>query len=53
MDIVLDPDTVTDVEDPFVLDVRIVTDLGPGDRAAPCSTNDGCAATCASSCISN
>lgn len=42
----------TDTEDPFALDVRVVTDISPGDAVAPCDTNDGCAPTCASSCIS-
>ena len=37
--------------DPFELDVRVVTDLRPGE-APPCSTDDGCASTCASSCAS-
>lgn len=36
---------------PFELDVRIVTDR-PGDTTPGCSTENGCAATCASSCAS-
>ncbi|MBC6450908.1 FxLD family lantipeptide [Actinokineospora sp. HBU206404] len=42
--------------DDFDLDVAISTDLGTGDQAAAaaaCRTDDGCAATCASSCVSN
>jgi FxLD family lantipeptide len=41
-----------DADDDFVLDVVVVTDIGAGGVAAPCSTDDGCAATCASSCVS-
>lgn len=41
-------------EDVFALDVRVVTDSRTaGDVAVPCNTDDGCAATCASSCASN
>lgn len=36
----------------FALDVTVVTDVAPGQPAAPCTTNDGCASTCASSCVS-
>jgi len=43
----------TDAMDIFALDVRVVTDTGPGEAPTPCSTDDGCAATCASSCASN
>jgi FxLD family lantipeptide len=39
------------VGNPFELDVRVTTDL-PAGVAAPCSTDDGCASTCASSCAS-
>jgi FxLD family lantipeptide len=38
--------------DLFELDVQIVVDVQPGHAIAACSTNDGCAATCASSCAS-
>jgi FxLD family lantipeptide len=41
-----------DADDDFVLDVVVVTDIGAGGVAAPCSTDNGCAATCASSCVS-
>ena len=40
----------TDEEDVFALDLRITVDAGAD---VPCRTNDGCAATCASSCVSN
>lgn len=36
----------------FALDVRVVTDAGLGAVSAPCTTNDGCAPTCISSCAS-
>ncbi|GAA0591798.1 hypothetical protein GCM10010174_03580 [Kutzneria viridogrisea] len=42
--------TTTDSAE-FNLDLRIVTDEVPGMDAA-CTTNDGCAPTCASSCAS-
>ena len=35
----------------FELDVQVVPDVLP-ERNARCSTNDGCAPTCASSCLS-
>ncbi|GAA0908553.1 FxLD family lanthipeptide [Virgisporangium aurantiacum] len=44
---------MTDTEDIFTLDVRIVTDANVGDTGRGCDTSDGCAATCASSCVSN
>jgi FxLD family lantipeptide len=44
------PASTTD--DIFALDVRVVTDIGPG-VPTPCNTDDGCATTCASSCASN
>ena len=40
------------VEDPFDLDVRVITDVPSGHPQAPCTTNDGCAPTCASACVS-
>lgn len=43
------PNTVIDAD--FNLDLRITTDSGPTVDAA-CTTNDGCAPTCASSCAS-
>ncbi|WP_418155968.1 FxLD family lanthipeptide [Actinoalloteichus caeruleus] len=39
--------------DDFDLDVTIATDMGTGDPAPACNTDDGCAPTCASSCTSN
>jgi FxLD family lantipeptide len=38
--------------DPFALDVQVVADLTPDGAAGRCNTDDGCAATCASSCAS-
>jgi FxLD family lantipeptide len=40
-------------EDPFALDVQIVTDIPPGDPLFACGegTNDGCQPTCASACV--
>ncbi|MCP2274446.1 MULTISPECIES: FxLD family lanthipeptide [Actinokineospora] len=38
--------------DEFALDVQIVSDSPAGEPAA-CATDDGCASTCASSCVSN
>lgn len=53
-DDVLALETRIETEDVFALDVRIVTDISPGSSlVAPCNTDDGCAATCASSCASN
>lgn len=44
----------TDDEDAFALDLRVVVDVSTvSDAAVPCGTDDGCAATCASSCVSN
>jgi FxLD family lantipeptide len=47
--------TATDVvEDAFVLDVQVISNVPGGASAAiPCATDDGCATTCASSCSSN
>lgn len=40
-------------EDPFALDVQIVTDIPPGDPLFACGegTNDDCQPTCASACV--
>jgi len=38
--------------DPFALDVEIIVDRGATGAASRCTTNDGCAPTCASSCAS-
>lgn len=43
------PNAVIDAD--FDLDLRITTDSGPAVDEA-CTTNDGCAPTCASSCAS-
>ncbi len=46
-------DDITEANvNPFALDVQIVTDVRPGGVAEACTTNDGCAPTCASSCAS-
>ncbi len=46
-------DTQTaDIGDVFVLDVQVITDVPPNAAAVRCTTNDGCASTCASSCAS-
>jgi len=46
------PTAALDIEDAFVLDVRIIeerpADMGP----TACATDNGCAATCASACAS-
>ena len=39
-------------ENAFVLDVQVITDASSGAEAAACTTDDGCAPTCASSCAS-
>jgi FxLD family lantipeptide len=44
---------MTDTDDVFALDIRIVTDANVSDAGRACDTSDGCAATCASSCVSN
>jgi len=36
----------------FELDLEIMLDVPPGAAMEACTTNDGCAATCASSCAS-
>ena len=52
------PTTITietpTVEDPFVLDLRVITDIGASHPAAACGggTDDGCDPTCASACVS-
>lgn len=42
-----------DDADMFELDVQVITDVEPGELVAGCNTDDGCASTCASSCVSN
>jgi FxLD family lantipeptide len=44
---------ITELTDPFVLDVRVVTDIHASEVIAPCETDDGCGSTCASACTSN
>ncbi|WP_344876178.1 FxLD family lanthipeptide [Allokutzneria multivorans] len=39
--------------DPFGLDLMVITDVPDGHALSACTTNDGCAPSCASSCISN
>lgn len=45
----------TTIEDPFSLDLRIITDVPAGHPLAACKggTDDGCDPTCASACISD
>lgn len=43
---------LADLDAPFELDVRIVTDADPESPVA-CQTDDGCGTTCASACTSN
>jgi FxLD family lantipeptide len=40
-------------DDVFALDVHVVEDGTVGAAGRGCDTNDGCASTCASSCVSN
>jgi FxLD family lantipeptide len=44
---------IVDSVDMFDLDVQIIGDVEPGEAIAACHTDDGCATTCASSCVSN
>jgi FxLD family lantipeptide len=48
------PQTVetTEREDIFLLDVQVITEYDEAGANARCSTDDGCATTCASSCAS-
>jgi FxLD family lantipeptide len=39
-------------ENPFALDVQVITDVVPGAAAAACTSDDGCGSTCASACAS-
>ncbi|GAB2835511.1 FxLD family lanthipeptide [Streptomyces daliensis] len=39
-------------EDPFVLDVHVISDVRPDLLPTACSTDDGCKPSCASSCAS-
>ena len=43
--------TVEDVEDPFALDVQVITDVPPDHPLAACGTDDGCDPSCASACV--
>jgi len=49
-----DPSTVLEADetDEFRLDVQVTTDPAVGFVGRACTTNDGCAGTCASSCAS-
>jgi FxLD family lantipeptide len=40
-------------EDPFALDLQVITDTAVSDVQAPCQTDDGCGSTCPSACVSN
>jgi FxLD family lantipeptide len=39
-------------ENPFSLDVQIITDIPPGHAQRACQTDDGCDPSCASACVS-
>ncbi|MGH3783970.1 MAG: FxLD family lanthipeptide [Pseudonocardiaceae bacterium] len=41
-------------DNPFALDLRVITDVPPGHPLAACGngTDDGCDPTCASACVS-
>lgn len=43
----------TAAEDPFALDVQIITDVPPGHPLVGCkgNTDDGCDPSCASACV--
>ncbi|NJC73029.1 FxLD family lantipeptide [Planosporangium thailandense] len=41
-----------DIEEIFDLDVVVIPDADRVDAPVACGTSDGCAATCASSCVS-
>ncbi|MEU8007095.1 FxLD family lanthipeptide [Catellatospora sp. NPDC049111] len=43
----------TDEPDVFALDVTVTDDVPPGLDNKRCGTNDGCAGTCASSCVTH
>lgn len=49
MHTVLDP---ADIEEIFELDVVVIPDANRSEPPQACGTNDGCAPTCASSCVS-
>jgi FxLD family lantipeptide len=40
-------------EDVFVLDIVLTNDVPGGEQNKRCTTNDGCASTCASSCVTH
>lgn len=44
--------TAPDTKDPFVLDVRVITNLDPIDALCDCQTDDDCDPSCASACVS-
>ncbi|WP_163506579.1 FxLD family lanthipeptide [Fodinicola acaciae] len=52
MYVITETTSATDVDDTFTLDVQVTTEDQLRGVEAPCSTNDGCAASCASSCAS-
>ena len=43
---------VNEDEDPFAVELEIVTEVGAEMLPQACGTSDGCAPTCASSCVS-
>ena len=42
-----------DTEDVFVLDIQTTDDVSSAVDKRACTTNDGCAPTCASSCVTH
>ncbi|QKV90432.1 FxLD family lantipeptide [Streptomyces sp. NA02950] len=40
------------VDDAFVLDIHVISDVRPDLMPTACDTNDGCKKTCASACTS-
>jgi FxLD family lantipeptide len=44
---------VDTTEDVFALDIRLTNDVPGGEHNQRCTTNDGCAPTCASSCVTH
>jgi FxLD family lantipeptide len=49
------PTRTTAIDDPFAIDLFVITDVPPGHPLAACKggTDDGCDPTCASACISD
>jgi FxLD family lantipeptide len=45
------PIAVETAADPFDLDVQVIKDVPEGHALAACATDDGCAPSCASACV--